>query len=298
MANTLYPGKVNSPKTDLATAITATDTEIIVADASKLPAAPNICTFLSGDTSETIAYAGITGNKLTGCMRGLQGTAKGWAVGTKVARTFTEYDWQAVLDNLPKAASTAQAGIVQLSDAVTSTATDKAATPNAIKKAYDMAVAAETPTGAQTKATEAQTNAESNIKALAVVRRATPTTNTSLNNVTELGIYHLASFGNYSDVPITSEWGVLTVLSTPDGYIEQRLVSASTGRSFWRTRSNGSGLPWTGWSEITQAIYGTGSPEGVISAPVGRFYIRMDGGTSTTLYVKESGSGNSGWKAK
>ncbi len=298
MANTLYPGKVNSPKTELSTLITATATTVSVADSSKLPPAPNICTLLSGETSETIAYAGITGNDLTGCVRGLQGTAKGWAVGTKIARTFTEYDWQAVLDNIPSAASTTKAGIVQLSDAVSSGATDRAATPNAVKKAYDLANAAETTVGSQTKANTAQTNAENNIKAIGVVRRLTPASNTSLNNATDPGIYHLAAFSNYSDVPINSEWGVLSVFSTGEGYIEQRIISVSSGRSFWRTRSNGSGLPWTTWSEVTQAIYGTGVPEGVVVAPVGKLYIRLDGSTTTTFYVKESGSGNLGWKAK
>lgn len=42
---------------------------------------------------------------------------------------------------------------------------------------------------------------------------------------------------------------------------------------------------------------GAGSPEGVVTAPVGAIYQRTDGGASTTLYVKESGSGNTGWRA-
>lgn len=42
----------------------------------------------------------------------------------------------------------------------------------------------------------------------------------------------------------------------------------------------------------------TGSPEGVISAPVGSMCTRRDGGAGTTLYIKESGSGNTGWIAK
>lgn len=42
---------------------------------------------------------------------------------------------------------------------------------------------------------------------------------------------------------------------------------------------------------------GTGSPEGVLAANVGSEYHRTDGGASTTLYVKESGSGNTGWVA-
>lgn len=43
---------------------------------------------------------------------------------------------------------------------------------------------------------------------------------------------------------------------------------------------------------------GTGSPESVKTAPVGSLYTRTDGGASTTLYVKESGAGNTGWIAK
>lgn len=43
---------------------------------------------------------------------------------------------------------------------------------------------------------------------------------------------------------------------------------------------------------------GSGSPEGVLTAPVGSLYTRTDGGASTTLYVKESGTGNTGWIAK
>ena len=42
---------------------------------------------------------------------------------------------------------------------------------------------------------------------------------------------------------------------------------------------------------------GAGSPEGVVTAPVGAIYQRTDGGASSTLYVKESGFGNTGWRA-
>jgi hypothetical protein len=41
-----------------------------------------------------------------------------------------------------------------------------------------------------------------------------------------------------------------------------------------------------------------GSPEGVVTALVGSLYTRTNGSTGTTLYVKESGSGNTGWVAK
>ena len=43
---------------------------------------------------------------------------------------------------------------------------------------------------------------------------------------------------------------------------------------------------------------GTGTPEGKVTAPVGSLFLRTDGGATTTLYVKTSGTGNTGWTAK
>lgn len=43
---------------------------------------------------------------------------------------------------------------------------------------------------------------------------------------------------------------------------------------------------------------GAGSPEGVQTANVGSLYLRNDGGAGTCLYIKESGTGNTGWVAK
>lgn len=44
--------------------------------------------------------------------------------------------------------------------------------------------------------------------------------------------------------------------------------------------------------------FGAGAPEGAITAAVGSLYLRTDGGAGSTLYVKESGAGNTGWVAK
>lgn len=61
------------------------------------------------------------------------------------------------------------------------------------------------------------------------------------------------------------------------------------------------------WAQVINAVVdklnvtlftGTGSPEGAVIASVGALYTRTDGGTGTTLYVKESGTGNTGWVAK
>lgn len=45
-------------------------------------------------------------------------------------------------------------------------------------------------------------------------------------------------------------------------------------------------------------LCGAGDPEGSITATVGYIYLRTDGSTDSTFYVKESGSGNTGWVAK
>jgi len=45
-------------------------------------------------------------------------------------------------------------------------------------------------------------------------------------------------------------------------------------------------------------LSGNGTPEAVVTAPIGSLYSRLDGGANTTLYVKESGISNTGWVAK
>lgn len=70
-------------------------------------------------------------------------------------------------------------------------------------------------------------------------------------------------------------------------------VTVSTGNLVIGTA--GKGLDFTGgvfWRT------GTGSPEGVVTASVGSMYTNVAGGAGTTLYVKESGSGNTGWVSK
>jgi hypothetical protein len=45
--------------------------------------------------------------------------------------------------------------------------------------------------------------------------------------------------------------------------------------------------------------FGSGSPEGLVVADIGTLYMRTDGSTSTTLYVKTANNGSAnGWTAK
>ena len=43
---------------------------------------------------------------------------------------------------------------------------------------------------------------------------------------------------------------------------------------------------------------GSGTPESVVTAPIGSLFSRTDGGAGTSLYVKETGAGNTGWVGK
>ena len=64
---------------------------------------------------------------------------------------------------------------------------------------------------------------------------------------------------------------------------------------WWRVDRNG--VMYLGSAKCLVQT-GTGTPEGVVTAPVGSLFLRTDGGATTTLYVKTSGTGNTGWTAK
>jgi len=56
------------------------------------------------------------------------------------------------------------------------------------------------------------------------------------------------------------------------------------------------GTDGTRREKFIRGYKGSGSPEGVVTAPVGSIYQRSDGSTNTSIYTKESGTGNTGWK--
>lgn len=58
------------------------------------------------------------------------------------------------------------------------------------------------------------------------------------------------------------------------------------------------GTIWLNAGKTLGIFTGTGSPESSVSADVGSTFHRTDGGSGTSYYVKESGTGNTGWVAK
>jgi hypothetical protein len=49
---------------------------------------------------------------------------------------------------------------------------------------------------------------------------------------------------------------------------------------------------------LNRVYQGTGTPNGVVTATPGSMYLNIAGGAGATLWVKESGSSNTGWVAK
>lgn len=82
---------------------------------------------------------------------------------------------------------------------------------------------------------------------------------------------------------------------------EPKGAAAASANSIYVFDGAGSGTATNLANVISLNAYmflGSGSPEGTLVAPVGSTYHRTDGGAGTSFYVKESGSGNTGWVGK
>jgi len=75
-------------------------------------------------------------------------------------------------------------------------------------------------------------------------------------------------------------------------------VDTLGGENGSRVANAGIGGPLHWQLGSTRIMAGAGSPELVRSAPPGSIYLRTDGGSTSTLFVKEIGTGTEGWVAK
>lgn len=114
----MYKGAINSPETIITNNISNTDTLIYVQDETKVPTdLPNLMVLGTGISAETIKVLSISGLAIT-VERAFQGTAKTWNAGTTIARNFTEYDYEALKNNVEELAD-------NQGDLATLTTTDK-----------------------------------------------------------------------------------------------------------------------------------------------------------------------------
>lgn len=101
--------------------------------------------------------------------------------------------------------------------------------------------------------------------------------------------------------PTRSENSVPTINSNTRGLtlgVMARTASNTEDELLHVIRDRSSGLDAFQARTLTATIRGTGSPEGVVAARPGTMYLNKSGGAGTTLYVKETGNGNTGWAAK
>lgn len=100
---TMYGGIPFSPQTTLSSTIGAGDSVIPVADISAFPDAPNYATIGTDADGETILYSAKTTTAISGCTRGVEGTAKSWPSGSVIGRNFTNKDFSALQENIKEA---------------------------------------------------------------------------------------------------------------------------------------------------------------------------------------------------
>jgi len=75
--------------------------------------------------------------------------------------------------------------------------------------------------------------------------------------------------------------------------LDIQLMNAGTKARKFFVRADG-GISVDGTAAVLRS--GSATPEGAITAPIGSLFKRTDGGAGTTLYIKESGAGNTGWR--
>ncbi len=118
-------------------------------------------------------------------------------------------------------------------------------------------------------------------------------------NLTTGRLYHSAGSGGAPGIGPSTDTGTGFYSSATGKYS----FASSTGGLGERLRFWGSGISVLGnriyWDagETAFDLSGSGSPEGVVAAARGSVYRRLDGGTNTTIYKKESGASTTGWVA-
>ena len=133
------------------------------------------------------------------------------------------------------------------------------------------------------------------------LKNAAGTTNFSVQSGGRVDTDSLMTFGGGA----TASDGTNFVVGTAGQYLFSASTQWSGSKDLGLTRSSAGLLKVTNGSSGDGNIIagnfkrGTGDPNSVITGSVGDLFLRTDGGASTTLYVKESGSAtNTGWVAK
>lgn len=95
----MYKGVTNSPETFLKENLAQGATTMYVADGSVFGTLPTLAVIGDDIRAETVLVKSGNGTEYT-IQRAFEGTDKTWTKGTVVARNFTNYDYQALVDNI------------------------------------------------------------------------------------------------------------------------------------------------------------------------------------------------------
>ena len=116
-------------------------------------------------------------------------------------------------------------------------------------------------------------------------------TDTNASNRTQWGGIRVTNSGGS---PYLIHWGNYIIGNGAGSIIYTNTSTIAVGMSYESTTANANPLSFSSGAAI---LSGSATPEGAVTAKVGSLYMRSDGSTGTTLYVKESGTGNTGWVA-
>jgi hypothetical protein len=131
---------------------------------------------------------------------------------------------------------------------------------------------------------------------IAVAESAAPSTYAAATLTQSNGELVITPAGGASapELSLDKATGTATLMGSGGAYIDTDSAGEITLNSNTDVRIF-EGIELAG---ATRIVTGTGTPEGVVTAPRGSLFLRTDGGATTTLYVKTSGTGNTGWTAK
>jgi hypothetical protein len=91
-----------------------------------------------------------------------------------------------------------------------------------------------------------------------------------------------------------SQEDITTLIMSLIGLLDTPLTYSGAAGKILAVNSTEDGIEFVDPS-AGNVVYGTGAPEGVVTADVGTIYVQQDGAPGFVFWFKEAGSGNTGW---
>lgn len=224
------------------------------------------------------------------------------AVAMSACDATTKYGWYCVAGSVPVTAATVAADTQAYLTATAGSVDDLASATAVVGMTFKAATSAGFATAQLAMPTVDATALTGTTQTIAGAKTFSSTVSAPSLTTTNLVVYGDSASGEGVVMSPRGSGAALAALAVDttttvsNGYI---LDLRNNGSSKFTVNSSGTptGSNVYGFSGGNSIFSGTGSPEGATTAPVGSFFLRRDGGAGTCAYIKESGSGNTGWKA-